>query len=185
MINATELRSGVVFRENGQYFMVITYDHVKMGRGSGTIKVKVRNLTTGSTIEKSFITGARVDEANLVKKTCQYLYNDGKVYNFMDNSTFEQFEIPKNKIEDLSEYLKEGINVVVLMIDNEALGIELPKSMEYFVTEAPPSERGNSTGSVTKVVTLENGLKVSVPMFIKQGEIIKVNTSTGEYSGRA
>ena len=118
-LNVTELRNGVVFKEDGQLLQVITYEHNKTGRGSGTIRLKVRNLKTGAITEKSFITGARVEEANVEKKKTQYLYSDGENYSFMDPVSFEQFEIPKSIIGDQAKFLIEGMEVFLIISDGE------------------------------------------------------------------
>src|SRR3989344_188643 len=125
MLNVTELRNGTYFKEGVETFQVLTYEHVKMGRGSGTIKVKVKNLKSGSTTEKSFITGARVDEANVAKEKAQFLYQDGESFNFMNPVSFEQFSIDRQVIGDQSKYLKEGLDVVLIVNDGEAIGLEL------------------------------------------------------------
>ncbi|OGE31702.1 elongation factor P [Candidatus Daviesbacteria bacterium RIFCSPHIGHO2_01_FULL_44_29] len=184
MLNVTELRSGIVFKEDSNLYQVIVYEHIKMGRGSGNIKVKVRNLRTGAVVEKSFITGARVDDTSVDKKNCQFLYSDGQTFNFMDNATFEQYGIPVNIVGDQAKFLKEGMMVQVVMVEEEALGIELPMSLIYTVTETGPEEKGNTVSNVFKDATLDNGLAVKVPMYMKQGEKIKVDTRSGEYIER-
>ena len=184
MLNVTELRNGTVFKEDKELYRVLTYEHIKMGRGSGNVKVKVRNLRTGATYEKSFITGARVDDATIDKKECQYLYNDGATYNFMDKESYEQFELPASLIADQAKFLKDGMDAAVLMVEGEALGIELPNSLVYTVVETGPEEKGNTVSNVFKDAVLDNGLIVKVPMYMKQNEKIKVDTRTGQYIER-
>lgn len=184
MLNVTELRNGTVFKENGQLLQVLTYEHNKMGRGSGTIKVKVRNLRTGSTTEKSFITGARVDEANIEKKKAQFLYVDGDEYFFMDLQTFEQFPISKSVLGDTAKFLREGLEVQLIISEDEALGIELPNSLIYTISETGPEEKGNTVSNVYKEATLDNGLVIKVPMFVGVGTKVKVDTRTGQYVER-
>jgi elongation factor P len=183
-LNVNELRTGAVYNEDGNLLQVITYEHIKMGRGSGTVKLKVRNLRTGSVVEKSFITGARVEEANVEKKKAQFLYQDGESYNFMDPVSFEQFSISANVAGDQAKYLKEGLEVILLVSGEEALSIELPVSLTYTVTETGPGEKGNTVSNVFKEATMENGLVVKVPMFMKEGEKIKVDTRSGQYVER-
>ena len=155
-----------------------------MGRGSGNVKVKVRNLRSGAVVERSFITGARVQDTSVDKRQTQYLYNDGNTYYFMDKESYEQFELLKSLVESQVKYLKDGMDVTVLMVEGEALGIELPNSLIYEVTETGPEEKGNTVSNVFKDATLDNGLIVKVPMYMKQGEKIKVDTRSGQYVER-
>ncbi|KKQ65799.1 MAG: Elongation factor P [Candidatus Daviesbacteria bacterium GW2011_GWA2_38_24] len=184
MLNVTELRNGVVFKEDNNLFQVLNYEHIKMGRGSGNVKVKVRNLRSGAVVERSFITGARVQDTSVDKRQTQYLYNDGNTYYFMDKESYEQFELLKSLVESQVKYLKDGMDVTVLMVEGEALGIELPNSLIYEVTETGPEEKGNTVSNVFKDATLDNGLIVKVPMYMKQGEKIKVDTRSGQYVER-
>src|SRR5260221_11162927 len=184
MINATELRSGTVFQEGKELLQVITYEHNKMGRGSGTIKVKVKNLRTGSITEKGFITGARVEEANVEKKKAQFLYQDGEDFNFMDPSSFEQFPISKTILGDQAKYLKDGLEVILLVHESQALALELPNSITYEIKETGTGEKGNTVANVYKEANLDNGLVVKVPMFMKEKERVKIDTRTGEYVER-
>lgn len=184
MLNVNELRNGTFYKEGKDILLVVTYEHVKTGRGSGNIKLKVRNVRTGAVTEKSFITGARVDEANVEKKKAQFLYGDGESYNFMDPVSFEQFSISSAVLGAQAKYLKDGLEVLLITSEGEALGIELPMSLTYTVTETGPGEKGNTVSNVFKEATMDNGLIVKVPMFIKIGEKIKVDTRSGEYVER-
>ncbi len=184
MLNVTELRNGTFFREGDTILQVVNYEHVKMGRGSGTIKVKVRNLRNGSVLEKSFITGARVDEANVEKKKAQFLYRDGDSFNFMDPTSFEQFTISLKVIGEQAKYLKDGLDLMLIVLGEEALGLELPSSLVYTISETGPGEKGNTVSNVFKEAILDNGLVVKVPMFMKPGEKVKVDTRSGEYVER-
>ncbi len=183
-LNVTELRNGTFYKEGKDILQVVTYEHVKMGRGSGTIKVKVKNLRTGSVLEKSFITGARVDEAYVAKVKTQFLYRDGDTFNFMNPSSFEQFTVSTQVISDQAKYLKDGLEVILIVSDGEALGMELPMSLVYTISETGPGERGNTVSNVFKEATLDNGLVVKVPMFMNVGEKVKVDTRSGEYIER-
>ncbi len=183
-LNVTDLRNGTVFEEDGALWQVITYEHNKMGRGSGTVKVKAKNLRTGSITEKSFITGARVEEANVEKKKAQFLYADGDTYNFMDPATYEQFSVSKSILGDSAKYLYDSLEVNLIVTDEEALGVELPNSLVYEITETGPEEKGNTVSNVYKEAFMSNGLMVKVPMFGKVGDKIKVDTRTGEYVER-
>lgn len=183
-LNVTELRNGTVFQEDGQLLQVLTYEHNKTGRGSGTIRLKVKNVKTGAITEKSFITGARVESANIERKKVQYLYNDGEAYNFMDPISFEQFSLSKAILGDNAKYLLEGMEVSLVVSEEEALGIELPNSINYTIKETGPGEKGNTVSNVYKEAVMENGLIVKVPMFMDNGEKIKVDTRTGQYVER-
>lgn len=184
MLNVNDLRNGTVFKDENQLFAVITFEHVKTGRGSGNIKVKVRNIKTGSITEKSFITGARVDEANIEKRKAQFLYKDEDSFNFMDPQTYEQFSLTQDQIGELAKYLKENLDVVLIVGEGETFGMELPNTVIYEIAETGPGERGNTVSNVYKEATLENGLVVRVPMFMDAGEKVKVDTRTGEYVER-
>ncbi len=183
-LNVTELRNGAVFKEDGNLYSVITYEHNKTGRGSGTIRLKVKNLKTGSVTEKSFITGARVEDANVEKKKVQFLYRDGDNLNFMDPVSFEQFSLPVSVAADQAKYLKDGLDLILITSGEEALGMELPLSLNYEITETGPGEKGNTVSNVFKEATLDNGLVVKVPMFMDIGEHVKIDTRSGQYIER-
>lgn len=182
MISVTELRSGTIFEDQGQLLQVLSYGHIKLGRGSATIKVKVKNLRSGSTTEKSFISGARVQDINVSKKDLQFLYKDNDNLYFMDPKSFEQISIPFVKFADLNSYLKEGQSFSVSFFNDEPLSLNLPPKMEFKVTETGPSIRGNSATNIYKDAILENNIKVKVPLFIKVGDSIRIDTRTAEYS---
>lgn len=184
MINVNDLRNGVVFKEENQLWQVVTYEHIKMGRGSGNIKVKIRNLKTGATSEKSFITGAKVEEAGVEKKKAQFLYSDGETYNFMDPVSYEQFSVSKETVGDQAKFLKDGLDVILIVSEDAALGLEIPNTLIYEITDTGPGEKGNTVSSVFKDATLDNGLLVKVPMFMKIGDKIKVDTRNGQYVER-
>lgn len=184
MLNVTELRTGVVFKEGNQIFQVLSYDHIKMGRGSGNVKVKVRNLKSGAVGEKSFITGAKVEEAEVEKRQAQFLYQKADQFFFMDLSTFDQFSLPGSSLDNQTKFLKEGLKLQLIISEGEALAAELPHGLIYAVSETGPAERGNTVASVYKEAKLDNGLTVRVPIFIKVGDKVKVDTKTGEYAER-
>ena len=183
-LNVTELRNGTFYKEGKDILLVITYEHMKTGRGSGNIKLKVRNLKSGSVTEKSFITGARVEEADVEKKKAQFLYKDGQSFNFMDPVSFEQFSTLSEVLGEQVKFLKDGIEVILLVFEGEVLGLELPTSLVYKISETGPGEKGNTVSNVFKEATLDNGLVVKVPMFIGVGEKVKVDTRSGEYVER-
>lgn len=185
MINVTELRAGVVFDDQGQYWLVLSYEHIKMGRGSGTVKVKVRSLNTGATVEKSFITGARVNDVSLDRSKAQFLYKDNVGYHFMDMQTYEQFELPERLVGSDGRYLAEGLEIELFSVEGKPMYIQIPKILSYKVVQTGGSARGNSVGATQKEAVLENGLKVKVPLFISAGEVIRVDTRDGSYVERA
>ena len=182
MIGVTELRAGTVFEEAGNLYMVLSYEHIKMGRGSANIKVKVKNIRQGSTTEKGFTNGARVNNVQVFKRDVQYLYKDKDLAYFMDPSSFEQISVPLILVGNDVVYLKEGENYNVSFLDREALTLNLPPKMDFIVAQADPGVKGNTASNIYKDAVLDNGLKVRVPLFIKAGEKVKIDTRTGEYS---
>ena len=182
--NVNELRNGAFIKEGKDIFSVVTYEHMKTGRGSGNIKLKVRNVRTGSVLEKSFITGARVEEADVEKKKAQFLYRDGDTYSFMDPTSFEQFSVSSQVLGMQVKYLKDGLEVTLIVSEGEALGLELPMSLIYEIAETGPGEKGNTVSNVYKDATLDNELMVKVPLFINVGDKVKVDTRTGQYVER-
>lgn len=184
MINVTELRNGAIFTEDNQILQVINYEHIKMGRGSGNIKVKVRNLKTGSVTEKSFITGARVAEADVEKRKAQFLYKDKDEFYFMDSQSFEQFPLSLDVLGEQAKYLKEGLEVQIMVSGEQALALELPNSLIYEIIDTGPAEKGNTVSNVFKSATLDNGLEVKVPMFAKVKDKVKIDTRSGQYVER-
>ncbi|MEK7558777.1 MAG: elongation factor P [Patescibacteria group bacterium] len=184
MISVTDLRSGVVFEEDGRLLQVLSYEHIKMGRGSANIKVKIRDIKSGATVNKSFINGAKVNDVRLDKKDLQFLYKDNESAHFMNPVTFEQVEISLEKIEG-HEFLKEGGNFSISFFQNEPLSLNLPPKMKLAVAETGPSVKGNSATNVFKDAVLENNVRTKVPLFIKIGDMISVDTRTGQYTEKA
>lgn len=184
MLSVTDLRAGTVYQEDGQVYQVLSYEHIKMGRGSANIKVKVKNVRSGSTVEKSFINGAVVQEASVDKKEMQYLYKDDTTGYFMDPSTYEQVSLPLKNLTGF-EFLKEGGMANIEFFEEEALGLVLPPKVTIQVTETAPGVRGDSASNVTKEAILENGMKVKVPLFINEGDMVVVDTRDGSYTKRA
>ncbi len=164
--------------------MVLDYTHTKMGRGTANIKVKVRNLKTGAIVERTFISGAAVEEAEVNRRRAQYLYSDDTRAHFMDPKSFEQFSIPLNVSENARRFLPEGAEGEILFFKNESLTVELPLKVVLKVAEAGPSEKGDTRSAATKEAVLETGYKLQVPMFIRVGDVVRVNTETGKYVER-
>lgn len=184
MISVTELRAGTTFQEGSDIFVVLSYEHIKMGRGSANIKVKVRNVRSGSSYERSFMNGAFVQEATLEKKEFQFLYKDGESAYFMDPASYEQITVPLKNIPG-HEFLKEGETATIQVFDEEPLGLVLPPKATIKVTDTAPGVRGDSASNVTKDAELENGMHIKVPLFINVGDSIIVDTRDGTYTKRA
>jgi elongation factor P len=184
MISVTDLRAGTTYEEDGQLLQVIAYEHIKMGRGSANIKIKVKNLKSGATVEKSYINGAKVKDVQVLKRDLQFLYKDDDLAYFMNPETYEQITIALNKIEDY-DYLKDGENFSVSFLGDEALTVTLPPKMTFTVTETAPGVKGNSATNVFKDAILENGIKTKVPLFINTGDKIRIDTRTGAYTEKA
>lgn len=184
MISVTQLRAGTTFEEDNQPFVVLKYEHTKMGRGTANIKLKVKNLKSKIITEKTFISGAKVQEIQTPKRKLQYLYREGDNYSFMDPGTFEQFSLKSEILGEQVRFLREQAMVDVVFWEDQALGVELPTKMEFKVIETGPGVKGNSATNIYKPATLENGLSLKVPLFINQGEKILVDTRTGEYGAR-
>jgi len=184
MIPVTQLRKGVTFERDGDLLRVLEYDHIKMGRGSATIKCKLRNLRSGAIAVRSFQNGERVQDVRLDNQTVQYLYDDGEMYYFMDVETYEQPALAKDVLEDVLPYLKEGVTLDLQLYEGEPIGIEPPINVELEVVDAPPGYAGDTATGATKQVTLETGLKLNVPLFVQKGDVLRIDTRTGEYQTR-
>jgi len=184
MINVNDLRAGANFQETNNIFEVLSYSHTKMGRGTATIRIKTRNLRTGALTEKTFISGAKVEDVDLDKRNGQFLYADTFSANFMDPSTFEQFSVPLKVLSGSEKYLQEGKDYSLLAFGNEVLKVDLPRTVELKVEETPPGVRGDTVSNVYKVAKLENKLEIKVPLFINEGDTVKVDTRSGEYIER-
>lgn len=193
MINSTDLRAGTTFLSDGQPYIVLKYNFIKMGRGSATVKVRARNLISGAVTDKSFTSNNVVENIQTIKRRLQYLYKDGGNVYFMDQRTYDQISIPLRVLGDQVAFLKEGGEADVLFWpfdsaqgkEDQALSVELPPKMTLTVTEADPGVKGNSASNIYKSAVLENGLAVKVPLFINKGEKVVVDTRTGEYIERA
>lgn len=185
MMSVTELRPGAVFEERGDYLLVLSYEHIKMGRGSGNVKVKVKNLSIGAITEKTYITGARVNDVQLTRTKVQFLYKDNAGFNVIDSLTFEQHILPERIVSFDAPYLKEGLEFLLFTAEDKPMYIELPKILNYKVVQTAGSARGNTVGAAQKEAVLENGLKVKVPLFIKIDEVIRIDTRDGSYVERA
>lgn len=182
---ASDLKTGKVFKENGQPFLVVRYEHIKSARGGASVKVTAKNLLSGSVMEKGYKASDSVEEADVYRKNAQFLYKDASGYNFMDPQSFEQFAINVETLGEQSKYLKEGDSPVVVYFEDKPISMELPNSLVFEVAYTEPGCKGNTVSNVYKDAELENGMKARVPMFIKIGEKIKIDTRTGEYLSKA
>jgi elongation factor P len=185
MLNISDLKIGTKFIFNDAPHIITYSEHSKQGRAGAVLRCKMRNLITGGTIEHTFAGAERVEEANLETKKAQFLYRDNDKFFFMDSTSFEQFELPKSQIGDLSNFLKDGEEVDLLYFDGSPINIQLPIKMIFKVTYTEPGFKGNTATNVLKPSTIETGAEVRVPIFVKEGDLIVVDTRTGEYVERA
>ncbi len=184
MIDVNELRKGVTFTMDGELYRVIEYQHYKPGRGKAIIRTRLRNLRTGGTLDKTFPSGDRVQDIRLDHQTVQYLYTDGDFYYFMDVETFEQFPLSDALLEDVQPYLTENMELELSSYEGERLDVELPITVDLRVVEAPPGFAGDTATGATKEVTLETGLKIHVPLFIEEDDVLRIDTRDGRYVTR-
>lgn len=179
------MKVGTIMLMNNQPFQVIWSNRMRTAQRKPVMQTKLRNVITGKVIEYSFKFGERIEEADVTREKASFLYSDTDGAHFMNSETFETVDMDKDSLGDQELYLKESMEVQILRFNNKPVSIELPIKVELKVTEAPPSIVGNSGGSITKPITLETGLVVNAPMFIKEGDIVRVDTRTGEYLERA
>ncbi|OGF26534.1 elongation factor P [Candidatus Falkowbacteria bacterium RIFOXYC2_FULL_47_12] len=185
MLSLNEIKLDKLLKINSEPYIVIRADHHKMGRGGAVLKTKLRNVITGNVLEHTFQGNDKADEAETDEKQAQYLYKDANEAYFMDNVTFEQFSLPLEQVGASINWLKDGTDVKVLYFDEKPVAVKLPVKVELKVVSAPPGVKGNSAGNVNKIVTLETGVEIAAPMFINEGDVVRINTETGEYAERA
>lgn len=185
MINVNDIKNGITFVLDGDIYQVLEFSHVKPGKGAAFVKMKIRNLRSSSTTEKSFNSGTKLEKAMIEKKPMQFLYASGDSYNFMNMETYEQIELTKEQLGEEVNYLKEGLNVDLSFYQGELLGVMLPDKVELKVTHTEPAVKGNTTNNATKDATLETGLVVRVPLFVDTDDVVIISTSTGKYDSRA
>lgn len=184
MITANDLRRGTTFELDGELYKVVEYQHSFLGRGSANVRVKMRNLRTGAIIDRTFSPEDRINDVRLELREVQYLYNDGSLYYFMDTETYEQPALPAEVLGDAVNYLTENMTLQISTYEGEPIDIVLPVTVDLRVVEAPPGFAGDTATGATKQVTLETGLKINVPLFVEEGDIVRVDTRTGEYISR-
>jgi elongation factor P len=184
MIDVNELRKGVTFEQDNKLYKVLEYTHHKPGRGKATIRIKARDLRNGNVFDLSFISGDRVQDIRLEHHAVQYLYGDDQFYYFMDLETYEQPAIRKEILEDVAPFLIENLEVKLTFFEAEPIDIDLPTTVELEVTKADPAVKGDTATGFTKKVTVQTGLDVEVPGFVELGNVIRVDTRSGDYVTR-
>lgn len=185
MLSLTEIKVGCLIVINGEPYVVTKSEHHKMGRGGAVVKTKLKNLVTGNVVEKTWQGNDRAEEADVEKRKANYLYKDESFAYFMDNESYEQYNLPLDQLGGKERFMKDGIDVTVMHFEGKPMSVELPIKVELTVTSAPPGVRGNSAGNVMKTAELETGAVISVPMFVESGDVIRINTENEEYVERA
>ena len=185
MVTAGDFRNGVTFEMDGNVYSIIEFQHVKPGKGAAFVRTKIRNVISGAVTEKTFNPNDKYPTAFIERKDMEYLYNDGDLYYFMDSETYEQLPISPNVLGDNFRFVKENMVCKVLSYKGNVFGIEPPNFVELQVTETEPGVKGDTATNVTKPATLETGAEIKVPIFINEGEMIRVDTRTGDYMERA
>ncbi|MBI4213163.1 MAG: elongation factor P [Chloroflexi bacterium] len=184
MISTGDLRKGVVIESDGQLFQILDYQHLKIGRGSAQVRMKLRNIRSGATVDKTVQAGEKWPRVQLEHRGVQYLYEESGNYFFMDQQNFEQIALTRAQLGDAVNYLKDNMLLEVEMNGDEPIGVELPITAELAIVDTEPAFRGDTASGGTKPATLETGLVVSIPLFVNSGEIIRVDTRTGTYIER-
>ncbi len=184
MVSAGDFRKGLTIEIDGQVWMVVDFQHVKPGKGAAFVRTKIKNVITGNVLEKSFNPTEKFPRAMVERKDMQYLYNDGELYYFMDTETYDQLPLNHDKVEDALPYMKENMEVSIKFFKGEAFSVEPPNFVEMEVTETEPGFKGDTATAGNKPAIIETGAKVMVPLFINTGDIIRIDTRTGEYMAR-
>ena len=184
MISVNDLKTGLTLELDNGLWSVVEFMHVKPGKGAAFVRTKLKNVESGNVVEKTFRAGEKVAKATLDKREMQYLYKEGSDYIMMDTETYEQLAVTDDHIGDGVKYLKENMNVNILLHDGKIIGLDMPNHVELEVVDTPPAEKGNTAQGGTKPATLETGAVVNVPFFISNGDRIRVDTRTNEYLDR-
>ena len=184
MISTGELRKGVVIELDGDLWQILDYHHIKMGRGSAQVRIKFKNVKKGSIVEKSFQSGEKWPRAQLDRRPIQFMYRDGDDFHFMEMETYEQFHLNASQLDDAVNYMKDGMTLDRISYEGETLGVELPITVDLVVVETDPGFAGDTATGARKPATTESGLIVAVPLFVTEGDTIRVDTRTGEYQTR-
>ena len=184
MYSTSDFRKGLKIELEGKPLIIVDFLHVKPGKGGAFIRTRLKNMESGQVLEKTFRSGEKVDRPDLLEREMQYLYQDAEGYCFMDNDNYEQIFIDEDHLGDSKSFLKENIDVKVLMFNNKPIGVELPIFVQLQITQTDPGVRGDTATGATKPATLETGVVIQVPLFINQGDSVKIDTRTGEYVER-
>jgi len=184
MYSTNDFRKGLKIEMDGEPYIIVEAQHVKPGKGAAFVKTRIKSLISGNVQDINFRSGDKVDEPNLEEKEMQFLYNEGEEYHFMDQSTYEQVMIPKDQLGEASDYMMENMQVYVLFHNDKPIGVEVPNFVELKVTYTEPGVRGDTAQGATKPATLETGKTVQVPLFIEEGEVLRIDTRSGEYVER-
>ena len=185
MISAGEFRNGVTFEQDGQVLQVVEFQHVKPGKGAAFVRTKTKNVITGSVVETSYNPTAKFPQAFIERREVTYSYEDGDLYYFMDNETYEQTELSKETLGSALNFLKENMDVKIMIYDNRVLGVDLPNTVELTVVETEPGIKGDTATGGSKNATMDTGYVVKVPLFINEGDVLAIDTRTGDYISRA
>ncbi len=184
MISTGELKKGATIELDGKLYSILDYSHIKMGRGSAQVRIKFRDVRSGSIIEQTFQAGTKFNRARVERREMQFLYNDGQFFHFMNTENYEQIPVDASKVGDADKYLKENDTCELVLYGDEVIGVELPITVELTVTQTDPGFKGDTATGGTKPATMETGLVVQVPLFIEEGTKIRVNTDSGAYIER-
>jgi elongation factor P len=184
MIGTGDVKKGIIIELDGQLMKVLDWTHIKMARGSAQVRMKLQNVRKGDIVERTFQAGARWPRARVEQRKVQYLYGDGDAYHFMDSETYDQFAVSGRQLGDDARFLKETTEVMVSMYEGEVLGVELPLSVDLRVTSTEPGFAGDTATGARKAATLETGLVVHVPLFVNEGDMLRIDTRNGEYVTR-
>jgi len=184
MISTGELRKGVAIELDGELWQILDYHHIKMGRGSAQVRITLRNIKRGQTVERSFQAGTKWPRASMEKRPVQFLYHEGDDYHFMDTDTYDQFVLTTDQLGDAAQYMKDGMTLDRTSYQGETIGVELPVTVDLRVETTEPGFAGDTAQGARKPATTETGLVVQVPLFVGEGDTIRVDTRTGEYQTR-
>ena len=185
MISTNEFKTGVTVTIDGDAWQVVEFQHVKPGKGAAFVRAKMRNLCTGSVVERTFNAGERLEKALVERRDMQYLYEADGSYVFMDNETYEQTELSKEQLGSAINFLKENMDVKIMVYDGRILGVDLPNTVELKVVETEPGIKGDTATGGSKNATMDTGYVVKVPLFINEGDVLRIDTRSGEYIERA
>jgi elongation factor P len=185
MVSTNDLRTGMVLELDGDLWTVLFFQHHKPGKGQAVVRTKLRNVRSGAVLERTFRADEKVDQAILDKREMQYLYHDGTHWIFMDNASYEQLSVEEGEIGDVTNWLKEGQTAYLALYEGRPVSVELPAAVDLVITKTEPGIKGDRVSGATKLATLETGITIQVPLFVEQGEIVRVDTRTGEYLTRA